>query len=165
MSDELKLELIKELSKGNVTIKQLIIELNGTNTFQEQSEAEEKMIYSDEQVATALSHIVGKGKPIDSKQKWAGAQWYLRWVNNYPPKAQAFCEKIDSLPFDEELEIKCDYNNIRPFSTLSFMNEDATHLENVKYSKNDEEVFFQLREVVVALDRELLKTTLMDIAV
>lgn len=82
-----------------------------------------------------------------------------RWECNYPPKAQDFCEKIASLPLPDDLEYKCEYNNIRALSTLSFMNEDARKLESVKYSKNDEQAFFQLRGVVVALAEELQKTT------
>ena len=159
ISEDLKLKIIQELTKGNVRIGQINMGVKGTINYHEQSRTEEKACYSDEQVATALSNIVGKGKAIDSKQKWAGAQWYLRWVCNYPPKAQDFCDKIDTLPFDHDLEIKCDYNNIRPFSTLSFMNEDARNLDAVKYSKGDETVFFMLRSVVVALEQELMKTT------
>ena len=50
---------------------------------------------------------------------------------------------------------KCDYWNIREISTLSFLNEDPRQMEGVRYSKNDEAVFMQLREVVWALQREL----------
>ena len=121
--------------------------------------------YTDDQVARALCNIVGKGKPIDSRKKWAGAQWLLRWRCNYPPKAQDFCDKVNMLPFPHALEFPCEYNNIRMLSTLSFMNEDATHLENVRYSKNDEEAFFQMREVVVALDSELQKTAYLNMAI
>lgn len=118
-----------------------------------------RQTYSDEQVAQALTNIVGRNKPIDSKQKWAGAQWLLRWECNYPAKAQDFCERIARLPLTENLEYKCEYNNIRALSTLSFMNEDARYLENVRYSKDDEQVFFQMREVVVALRDELHRQT------
>ena len=54
---------------------------------------------------------------------------------------------------------QCEYNNIRALSTLSFMNEDARKLEDVRYSKNDEQIFFQMRTVVVALQEELLRLT------
>jgi len=121
--------------------------------------------YSDHQVAEALANIVGKNKPIDSKQKWAGAQWLLRWECNYPAKSQDFCEKIATLPLPENLEYKCEYNNIRALSTLSFMNEDATRMDTVKYSKADEQVFFQLRAVALALHEELQKTVRHNIAV
>ena len=112
-------------------------------------------VYTDNQIALALSRIVGKGKAIDSKQKWAGAHWLLRWECGYPAKPQDFCDKIATLPLPEELEIKCDYNNIRQLSTLSFMNKDPRQMELVKYSKNDEAMFFQMREVVYALQQEL----------
>lgn len=117
--------------------------------------------YTDEQVAKALANIVGEGKAIDSKQKWAGAHWLLRWLCNYPPKPQDFCDRIAQLPLPKDLEFKCDYRNIRELSTLSFMDEDARQLESVKYSKNDKQVFLQMREVVIALGEELRKQTLM----
>ncbi len=115
--------------------------------------------YSDTQIAHALSRIVGKGKPIDSKQKWAGAHWLLRWECGYPVKPQEFCDKIASLPLPDDLEYKCEYRNIREISTLSFMNEDPRFMDSVRYSKNDEAVFFQMKEVVIALQRELSKMT------
>ena len=132
---------------------------NGSEHYHEKDSSNSQIRYTDEQVATALTNIVGKNKAIDSKQKWAGAQWFLRWECNYPAKALDFCNKISSLPLPEDLEFQCEYNNIRALSTLSFMNEDARKLEQVKYSKNDEAVFFQMREVVNALQRELQNTT------
>ena len=132
---------------------------NGSEHYHEKDSNINKNHYSDEQVATALVNIVGKNKPIDSKQKWAGAQWFLRWECNYPAKALDFCNKISSLALPEDLEFQCEYNNIRALSTLSFMNEDARKLEQVKYSKNDEQLFFQMRTVVVALREELLRLT------
>ena len=114
-------------------------------------------VYTDNQIALALSRIVGKGKAIDSKQKWAGAHWLLRWECGFPSKAQDFCDKIATLPLPDDLEFQCDYRNIREISTLSFMFEDPRHLESVRYSKNDESVFFQMKEVVIALQKELNK--------
>lgn len=161
MTTEEKTRMMEALVKGGASIGQLIIENSGTITYHDNrgcGEQQKKEGYTDEQIAQALTNIVGKNKPIDSKLKWAGAQWLLRWECNYPPKAQDFCEKIASLPLPDDLEYKCEYNNIRALSTLSFMNEDARQLESVKYSKNDEQAFFQLRGVVVALAEELQKT-------
>lgn len=142
------------------TINNLVINGNMTKNGPENYNSQEKKnTYSDTQIAQALSRIVGKGKAIDTKQKWAGALWLLRWECDYPSRAFDFCEKIKSLPFHEEPEIACDYNNIRPLSTLSFMNEDPRQMENVRYSKNDESVFFQMKNVVNALRRELQNTT------
>ena len=113
--------------------------------------------YSDEEVAMALARIVGKDKPINSKSKWVGAMWLLRWLCNYPTKAQEFCERIRQLPLPKGLEFPCEYENIRKGATLSFLNEDARQLEKVRYSKNDEQEFCQMRTVVIALRQELQK--------
>lgn len=143
----------------NITINSGILTKNGDETHHYNSaERQENSGYSDEQIAQALTNIVGTGRPIDSKQKWAGAMWLLRWRCNFPAKAQEFCDRINALPFEQDLEIRCEYNNIRHLSTLSFMNEDARYLDSVKYSKNDEQMFFQLREVVVELEKELRQT-------
>lgn len=125
--------------------------------FQGKEHGKEPDCYSDEDVARALTNIVGKGRPIDTKGKWAGALWLLRWECNYPAKAQEFCERIRQLPLPQELEYPCEYENIRKASTLSFLNEDARQMEKVRYSKNDEQEFFQLRAVAIALDKELKK--------
>ena len=113
--------------------------------------------YSDAQIARAIEAICGDGKALDTKQKWAGVHWLLRWECNFPARPKEFCERIATLPLREDLSYKCDYRNIREISTLSFLNEDPRQMEGVRYSKNDEAVFLQLREVVQALQRELKK--------
>ena len=114
--------------------------------------------YSDEQIATALTNVIGKNKAIDCKQKWAGAHWLLRWVCNFPIKPQDFCDRVNLLPLPKDLEFPCDYNNIRSLSTLSFMDQDPRKIDDVKYSPNDKQAFFQLKSVVVDLKKELEKT-------
>ena len=118
--------------------------------------------YTDEEVAQALARIVGKGKPIDTKAKWAGALWWLRWECNFPAKAQEFCERVKQLPLPEGLEFPCEYENIRKMSTLSFLNEDPRQMDKVRCSKMDEKDFTQLREVALALDEELRKGRLTE---
>ena len=141
------------------TIHNLVINGNLSKSGNEYyNNTGEKPQYSDAQVCKALCNIVGKGKPIDSKQKWAGALWLLHWRCGYPVKAQDFCERIEALPLPEDLEYKCDYRNIRELATLSFIGEDATHMDSVRYSKNDEVVFRQLRSVALALDNELSRS-------
>ena len=158
--NEDNIKALEALVRNGAKIGQLIMDNHGTMNIDNHMGEDEKRseAYTDKQVATALMNIIGKNKPIDSKQKWAGAHWLLRWVCNYPAKPQDFCTRINQLPFEVEPEFKCEYNNIRALSTLSFMNEDPEHLESVKYSKHDEAAFFQMREVVVALRGELKKT-------
>lgn len=134
-----------------------VIYINGTMNYYEHKERNTQENYTDEEVARALVRITGKGKPIDTKGKWAGALWALRWECNYPAKAQEFCERIRRLPLPEGLEVPCEYNNIRMLATLSFMNEDPRQMDKVRYSVHDQKDFFQLKEVAVALRQELQK--------
>lgn len=132
--------------------------VNGTDQPLPGKGGEPRADYSDAQIAQAIAAICGDGKPLDSKQKWAGVHWLLRWECNYPARAKEFCERIAKLPLPEDLAYKCDYNNIRPFSTLSFLNEDPRQIDSVRYSKNDACAFRQLREVAQALYQELQRT-------
>ncbi len=116
--------------------------------------------FSDEQVARALESIVGKGKPIDAKWKWAGAYWYLRWACSYPVNAKDFCEHIAQLPFSRPLEYACDYRNIRELTTLTFMGQDPRQMEKVKASSGDQQAFVFCRTIALKLAEELGKTCL-----
>ena len=144
------------------TINNIVINGNMTKSGTENyhnghGEKAENQKFTDEQIARAIEHIVGKGKAVDSKQKWAGVYWYLRWACNFPLNARQACDRINQLPFSRELEYGCDYNNIRALTTLSFLNENPEQMDAVRYSKGDEQAFFQLREVVVALKDELAR--------
>ena len=75
------------------------IVINGTmnkggDNIYNHEEKQNSTSYNDEQVAEALSKIVGKGKPIDCKWKWAGAIWLLQWVCLYPKNTKEACERI-----------------------------------------------------------------------
>ncbi len=143
------------------TIHNMVVNGNmtksGTENYHDSTAAMKE--YSDEQVARALEAIVGKGKPIDAKWKWAGAKWLLNFVADFPLKTQDFCKRIALLKFSRELEFDCDYNNIRAVSTLSFLSENPLQMDKVRYSEADKGAFLQLRSVVQALQRELEKVT------
>lgn len=111
--------------------------------------------YSDEQIMVALTAIVGDGKPIDNKQKWAGAYWWLRWACNFPVDAQKFCKRIKALPHADELGISCDYDNIRKFVTLPFMDQDPRQMDKVKVGSTIRGEFNQCKEVALKLGEEL----------
>lgn len=116
--------------------------------------------FSDEQVSKALLVCVGKDKLIDTKQKWAGAYWCLRWKCNYPVDAKDFCDKIDGLHLGLPVEYGCCYNNIRRFCNLSFMDCDPFGKSEVKVSNMDKGVYFWCREIALKLAEELGKTCL-----
>ena len=131
---------------------------NGNDYYQEEH-CQEKHKYNDEQIAQAITAINGVKKPLNSKRKWAGVYWCLRWYCNFPPNAKDFCERVKELPLGE-LEFECAYNSIRHESTLSFMDQDARFMDKVKTSKMDEGFFKECRQVVLALATELGKAAL-----
>ena len=116
--------------------------------------------FSNEQIAQALKACVGKGKVIDTKWKWAGAYWYLRWTCNFPVDVQKFCERIKRLELDIPSGCECTYESIRKICSLSFMDYDTHHMDSVKVSRNDQTVFSQCREIALKLAEELGKSYL-----
>jgi len=115
--------------------------------------------YTDEQIAEAIIAINGTGKILNSKQKWAGVYWCLRWYCNYPSNVTDFCEKVKDLSLSE-LEYPCDQNNFRRIASMSFMNENPRYMDKIKPSNSEKEYFIQCREVVFALLTELGKAVL-----
>ena len=159
MTQEEKIELMTQLlQSGRVEIKQLSIGDHNTFNYHAAGKEATKTGFTDEQIARAIEAINGKGKAIDSKQKMAAVYWYLRWAAGWPVGTQQFCDRMNLLPFGQQLAFPCDYRNIRDWTTLSFMHEDARQMEKVRYSKNDAEVFYQCREVVMALENALKST-------
>jgi len=113
--------------------------------------------FTDEQISKALLACVGKDKVIDIKRKWAGAYWCLRWKCNYPVDIKEFCSKIEKLKLDLSKDLECEYNNIRRFCKLSFMEYDPFAQAEVKVSTMDKEVYSWCREVAFKLAEELGK--------
>lgn len=116
--------------------------------------------FTDEQVKTALLAVVGDGKPINQKQKWAGAYWCLRWKCNYPVDAKDFCMKIDALKLNLPEKYKCDYDNIRRICTLSFMEYDPFGKQEAKVSNMDRDTYSWCREIAIKVAEEIGKAYL-----
>ena len=112
---------------------------------------------SDEQVKKLLQACVGKDKLINSKQKWAGAYWCLRYKCYYPADSKDFCKKIESLHLELPDDYRCDYNNIRRICTMSFMNYDPFGKEEVKVSNMDKSVYTWCFPIAQILAEELGK--------
>jgi hypothetical protein len=119
--------------------------------------------FSDQQIARALEACVGRERVINTKWKWAGAYWYLRWACNYPVDIREFCEKIENMNLNIDAKYKCDYNNIRRFCTLSFIDYNPLKMDNVKFSKNDASAFADCRAIALKLAEEIGKTYLPNI--
>ena len=147
---------IKVYSSGNFIAKEITftgpVNIGGGNL--------ETNGYSDEQISQALMACVGEDKVINIMRKWAGAYWCLRWKCNYPVDIKEFCNKIEGLKLSVPERLKCDYNNIRKFCKLSFMDYDPFGKAEVKVSNMDKDVYSWCREVALKLAEELGKTYL-----
>ena len=147
---------IKVYSPGNFIAKEITftgpVNIGGGNL--------ETNGFTDEQIAKALMACVGEDKVINIMRKWAGAYWCLRWKCNYPVDIKEFCNKIEGLKLSVLERLKCDYNNIRKFCKLSFMDCDPFGKAEVKVSNMDKDVYSWCREVALKLAEELGKTYL-----
>ena len=83
MSDELKLKILQELSKGNVRIGQFIIEVHGDNHFHEKDDSEKRPKVTDEQVAQALLNINGKDQVLNNYRCVATVSIVCLIMGNY----------------------------------------------------------------------------------
>lgn len=114
--------------------------------------------FTDEQIKKALLACVGEGKVINMMRRWAGAYWCLRWKCNYPVDIKEFCTKIKKLELGLPKDLECDYENIRKFCKLSFMEYDPFGKAEVKVSTMDRDAYSWCREVANKLAEELGKT-------
>ena len=138
---------IKVYSPGNFIAKEITftgtVNIGGGNL--------ETNGFTDEQIAQALMACVGEDKVINIMRKWAGAYWCLRWKCNYPVDIKEFCNKIEGMKLSVPERLKCDYNNIRKFCKLSFMDCDPFGKAEVKVSNMDKDVYSWCREVALKL--------------
>ena len=156
---------MKDYFQGTTTINApIIININsGGNTennlhgneVEPKEEPKQTEPDTEEMIGKALTEITGEHKTLNIKQKWAGVYWYLRWAYNFPVDVQEFCNKIQTLPYADNLEISCNYDNIRRFANMSFIEQDPRQMEKVKPSKMDSQAFYQCREVALVLDKKL----------
>ena len=109
--------------------------------------------FSDEQVAKALQACVGKDK--------VGAYWCLRWKCYYPVDAKEFCKKIESLDLGLSDDLDCNYESIRKYCTLSFMDYDPFGKTEIRVSNMDKGVYSVCRQIALNLGEELGKMTLL----
>ena len=109
----------------------------------------------------SLQACVGKDKVINTKWKWAGAYWCLRWKCFYPVDPKEFCDKIKRLNLDLSDDQDCSYESIRKYCTLSFMDYDPFGKTEIRVSNMDKGVYSVCRQIALNLGEELGKMTLL----
>ena len=147
MKDETKLEIIKELAKGNVKIAQLILEVQGDNNYYENRNKDEKMKLSDEQISKAIISICGDKKPLNEKQLYLGVICVLISKYGWTGKFSACCARINSLPMKDEFEKSCDYNSIKILTALKFASVDYKEWSTYEPRDSERGVFRKCKAV------------------
>ena len=155
-SEDLKLKVIQELTKGNVKIGQFIMEVKGNNIYNEQTRTEEKKEVTDDQIARALMAINGKDKAVNSQAAWLGACCFLAWNHGYPRNLGDCCKKIAELPLvDGSLEYECKYESIRKFGSWKFVSMDAREWPQYMPKIEEKAMFERCLTVYQALEKEI----------
>jgi len=156
MSDEMKLEVIKELSKGNVKIAQLILEVKGDNHYHESKNHETKERVTDDQISKAIISINGDRKPLNEKQLFLGVICVLLSKYGWSGKFSQCCSRINSLPMKDMFEKECDYNSIKILTAYRFASVDYKEWEKYEPSSMERGIFKKCKAVADAFDEAIL---------
>lgn len=156
MSDEMKLNLIKELSKGGVKIGQLIMEVKGDNHYHESKNRELKEKVTDEQISRAIISINGEKKPLNEKQLFLGVICVLLSKYGWSGKFSTCCSRINNLPMRDMFEKECDYNSIKILTAYRFATVDYKDWENYEPSSSERGIFKKCKAVADAFEEAIL---------
>ena len=161
MSDEMKLNVLRELTKGNVKIENLIMEVTHFYNKKEKSAKEDSDI-TDEHIAKALIAINGKDKAVNSQVAWLGACCFLAWNHGYPRNLGDCCKKIGELPLIKDcLEYECKYESIRKFGSWKFVSMDAREWPQYMPREEEKPMFEKCLTVYQALEKEITNQALL----
>lgn len=154
-SEDLKLKVIQELTKGNVKIENFIMEVTHFYNKTGKSVTENPVI-TDEHIAKALIAINGKDKALNSQAAWLGACCFLAWNHGYPRNLGDCCKKIAELPLvDGSLEYECKYESIRKFGSWKFVSMDAREWPQYMPKVEEKAMFERCLTVYQALEKEI----------
>ena len=87
--------------------------------------------------------------------------WCLRWKCYYPVDAKEFCKKIKALNLGLSDDLDCNYESIRKYCSLSFMNSDPFGKAEIRVSNMEKGTYSVCRQIALNLGEELGKTTLL----
>ncbi|MBR2775946.1 MAG: hypothetical protein IKD75_02360 [Prevotella sp.] len=157
MKDETKLELMKELMKRNVSIKQLIVNVEGDNHFHDgDGHRETRENVTDEDISRAIISINGKEKPLNEKQLFLGVICVLLSKYGWAGNISACCTRINNLPMNELFEKECDYNCIKILTAYKFASVDYKEWETYEPRTNERGIFKKCKAVADAFDEAIL---------
>ena len=160
-------ERLKDYMSGANFYAPVIINMNAGNAennlqgnevdrkdTQKQAEPDD---YTDEVVARAIIAINGKYKPLYEKQLYLGIIKVLSNKCGWSPKWQTSCNHINELPLlkDADLEVKCDYNNLKGPIGMRFASLDYPEWESYEPKTTEREVFLKNKTLAHLFEEEL----------
>ena len=116
MSDEMKLKFMEMFSKGNTTIGQFIVEINGDNHYHEAASKDNnvKDVTTEEQVSkeTLTKAVMAVQPYFWGNSSYAVLFCVCRDCYDFPDNMSQFERVIVSLPFTRELSYMCNEGTI-----------------------------------------------------
>ena len=119
--------------------------------------------YTDEVIAKAIMAINGKLKPLCEKQLYLGIIKVLSKKCGWSPKWQTSCDHINELPLikDADLEVKCDYNNLKGPIGMRFASLEYPEWEDYEPKATERDLFLKNKAIAHLFEEELDRQILM----
>lgn len=144
------------------TIHNLVINGSMTKNGDEHYHGKEttqipKSAYTDEVIARAIIALDGYKKPLCEKQLFLAIIKVLKYKCGWTERWEAACDRINALPMIQatELDVKCDYNNLKAPSALKFASVDYEEWESYSPGMTENEVFKKNKSVGDVFAEEL----------
>jgi len=141
------------------TINNLVINGNmnkkGTEYYQSGGKGAAAQSYTDEVVGRAILALDGKDKPLCEKQLFLAVIKVLAYKCGWSGKWAKSCERINQLPIAEQLEVKCDANNLKAPSALKFASLEYSEWEDYEPKEGEREVFRKNKALAKLFEEEL----------
>ena len=163
---------MKDSFSGTIFTGNIIINLNSGGTTEnnlhgneverkEEPKEAEPNDYTDDVVARAILAINGKLKPLCVKQLYLGVIKVLSKKCGWSSKWQTCCDHINELPLIKEadLEVKCDYNNLKGPIGMRFASLEYPEWEDYEPKTSERDIFKKNKNLaklfVEELDRQI----------
>lgn len=143
MTEEERLKILETMSRGGMTVGQLIVGNSGTVNYYDNRATEKKSeSFTDEQIARAITAISGEGKPLSRMKHFVGVICVLQSMG-WPQKFATCCTRINQLPGHESYPVRCDSNAIKSTQALKFATIDYKEWGTYKPKLGEEAAVFK----------------------
>ena len=115
--------------------------------------------YTDEVVGRAIVALNGEKKPLCEKQLFLAIIKVLSAKCGWSSKWQTSCARINELPIvrESDMEVKCDYNNLKASIGLKFSSLDYREWEEYEPRDSERLIFRKNRALAKLFEEELDK--------